>query len=81
MVMDLLVMALRNTYHSSEADVFLRIFRTAKLVTCGSIFAVAAVRTVATLIGYDVSTQTDVQAAVVGGGLTTAVLAKMSLLA
>jgi hypothetical protein len=67
MVMDLIIMASRNTIDSSEADIFLRIFRTAKLVTGGAVFAVAAVGAVATPIGYDVSTQTDVLAAVVGG--------------
>jgi hypothetical protein len=62
-------------------DTMLKIFRIAKLATGGAILAVAAFGTLGALLGYETSTQTDVLAAVLGGGATWVALVKLSILA
>lgn len=66
---------------NQEKDMVLKIFRVARLVTGGAVLAVASFGTFAPLFGFNAGTEADLIAAVIGGGVTSAVLAKMSLLA
>lgn len=73
-------MSIRNQINH-DGDMFLKVLRIAKLATGGAVLSVAAFGTFAPLFGFDPSTQTDVWAALIGGGVTSAILTKMSLLA
>jgi hypothetical protein len=62
-------------------DTMLKIFTLARLAAGGAILAVAAFGTLGALLGYETSTQTDVLAAILGGGATSVALVKLSVLA
>jgi hypothetical protein len=72
---------MNQTAGDEGQDTMLKIFRIAKLATGGAILAVAAFGTLGALLGYETSTQTDVLAAVLGGGATWVALVKLSILA
>lgn len=61
------------------SDMITKFFKFLRLAIGGAVFAVAATGTIASVFGYDTSTQTDLVAAFVGGGVTSAVLAKLSI--
>ncbi|MEL6201550.1 MAG: hypothetical protein AAFR39_04240 [Pseudomonadota bacterium] len=62
-------------------DKMMKAFRFIKLTLGGAVFTVAAVGTVATALGFDMTTQVDLVAAAIGGGATSVALIKIAALA